>query len=152
MKFILFVICLWFSATSHAQTWTQLPKTNIQKILIKNYFGFFTYFKKDSSVISVPGEMESDFSQLFVDNSNAFDSISRNCTGFSPYMIGDSLQNYFVESHVKYITFFVKRTVTEQGGVVVWLMTNMYGDGQPCWPSITLKKIGTGKTSKVEFI
>jgi hypothetical protein len=136
----------------NAQKWIPLENTDIEKISIKNDWHFVTYFKKDSGVISVPEKLQSEFTQLFSDNRGAFDSIYQTCSGFSPIMIGDTLQNYFEKSNVKYIIYFTKRIVKKEGNSIIWNMTNVYGQGQPCWPVIYVKRIITKNVVKLLFV
>ncbi len=104
-------------------------------------------------VIAVPEKLQTEFTQLFVDSKDSFDSIYKKCTGFSPVMIGDSLQTYFGQSKVNYIIFFVERkSVEKQGDIELWMMTNKYGPGQPCWPGIYIKRISINNVTKLLFI
>lgn len=141
MKKILLIAYSLIYGTIHAQTWENLSNTGIQKISIKTDWDFKTYFHRDSSLISVPNKLQSEFSQLFIDNQGAFDSICQTCAGLRLGILSDSLKTYFEKSKVKYIIYFTERTIREEGDTTLWGMTSFWGQVQPCWPVIHIKKI-----------
>jgi len=101
----------------------------------------------------MPNSLGQDFKNLFADDKKAFDFIIDSCKGIRPFVFSDSLQSFFKESRIERVVWFTTRTVQKQSGnQESWNMTNMYGQGQPCWPSLWIKKSIINKRSKLNLV
>jgi len=150
MKQLPFLFYFLISLASIGQQWSQLSNTGIYKLSIA--VDSCTYFKKDSSIIAVSERFQKDFTQLFIDSKEAFDSIFNNCSKISAFMFSDSLKNYYEKFNSHQVVYFIQRKIEKEDNILSWGMTNLYGQGQPCWPIIRLKRIRVNNIWKLLFL
>ena len=145
MKQILLFISLLVYNSLEAQNWDLLPHTKTQTNTTSYRWDSVVYFQKDSSVIAVPIILQNDFTQLFEDNHGAFDLIYKACDGLLIQFLADSLQRHFKKSGVKLVVYFTKRTIIQTDNTIIWTMENLSYQGQPCSPTIYLKRLDDDK-------
>lgn len=173
MKNFIFIVWLLNSLVSFSQKWESLSSTGIRKISINKDLRGETYFQKDSVLklatrgikrnggfewhvtkdpvlILVPQRMEKDFSQLFLDDKSAFDSIYLHFYG-TDCDLEDSLP-YFLQivSTIHLIRIF-DLEIENQGDFVIWGL-EIQGPQGRCWPIIKLKRERVNGIIKFQLI
>jgi hypothetical protein len=128
-----------------------LGSTDIDYISIIDNGDTLVFFKKYSVAVAIPFKMSDDFHHLFLQDKHSFDMINDSCMHFRTSMIGDSIDAMFKSYEIEYVVYFLKREVQKKKNEEVWIMTNPYGQGQPCWPSIYIKKTNN-KLTPIKFL
>lgn len=128
---------------SFAQNWTALGDTKIEyaSIIDQDRDDTTVFFKKDSKAIGVPVTMSTDFQQLFLQDQQSFDIINDSCMHLRTLMLGDSVELMFKSYQIKHLVYFVDRKIIMKKDEETWGMMILYGQGQPCWPVIFIKRM-----------
>ncbi|MDP4263523.1 MAG: hypothetical protein Q8941_13430 [Bacteroidota bacterium] len=154
MKHLTIILSLFLSHYSHGQKWSVLTNTAIKRLKLSGGYDNITYFTNDSSMVAISNVFADDFSQLFIENPGCLDSICRKLTAVVPeFFVHDSLLKYFQECKIKHLVYLSQRTVRRIDDVkLLWSITNLYGEGQPCDTQIIVRKIIKRGQMRFKFI
>jgi hypothetical protein len=151
MKIAFLIILVMECKFSFAQSWTKLENTAIEYISIVDHTDTIIFYKKDSAAIAVPTTMSNDFRQLFLQDQHSFDIINDSCLHFRTFMMGDSVESILKNYGIEQVVYFINREIKRTKGEETWSLTNLYGQGQPCWPGIVIKR-SKNKASPKRFL
>jgi hypothetical protein len=151
MKIAYLIILMLGCKFSFAQKWTKLGNTSIEHISIVDHTDTIVFFKKDSAAIAVPITMLKDFQQLFLQDQHSFDMINDSCLHFQTFMMGDSVESMLNIYGIKQVVYFIKREIKKTRDEETWALTNVYSQGQPCWPAIVIRR-SKNKAAPMKFL
>jgi len=151
MKTIYLIVLLLACKVSFAQNWTLLEGSKIEYVSFVDRGDTLIFFKKDSAVIVMPSIMSNDFRQLYLQDQYSFDTIYDSCMRIRTFMIGDSIEAMLGAYGINYIVYFPKREIEKTNNEETWILTNPYGQGQPCWPYIFIRRL-RNKSTPIKFL
>ncbi len=151
MRIICFLILLIGFKVSIAQKWTQLGNTSIDYYSLVDDTDTLVIYKKASAAIAVPATMSIDFQQLFLHDPYSFDTINDSCLHFRTFMVDTNVQSILSPYGIEGFVYFIKRDIKISEDKEIWSLTNLFGQGQPCWPGIILRRLKSHNAS-IEFI
>ena len=151
MKTACFIALLIMCKCCFAQKWTQLGSTSIQYISVTSQGDTIALFRKDSAAIAMRPELFEGFKELFLYNQGSFAIINDSCSHIGTYMLSDGAGSVLKTYGIGHVVYFIKLDVKKTGDEETWLLTNLYGQGQPCWPAIVMKR-SRNKAIPVKFL
>jgi hypothetical protein len=151
MKTIYLIVLLSACKVSFAQNWILLEGSKIEYISVVDRGDTIVFFKKDSAVIAMPPIMLNDFRLLFLQDQHSFDMINDSCVHFRTFMISDSVEKIFKNYGIEHIVYITKREIKETNDEEIWILITPYGQGQPCWPYIFIRRL-RNKSTPIKFL